>query len=767
MNLSESYTGKLESNFEKSITAGEIGSWELTYTAGEYGIDDGGSLVIAWRSVSDWQTPQFTDPSGLGYTTLSTTADAVLQIYNNKFVRPFGNSLLITVKDGFVKKGDIIKITLGDRSGGSPGIRAQTFCEAGHEFRAYLDAGGTRKYEKLERSAFVKITAGYPEKLQAVISSTADPARKPKAVIRVLDEYGNPASRFSGKIDLYEVRTSEDSSAVYSERRAGSVELSPDDGGAKTIYPHISQKAGWWFLKAVPASEGKKSKISEGEIAAALSNPSYYGETQNHIFWGDWHGQTDYTIGTGSLDDYYDFARYKGAVDFSGWQGNDFEITDENWKHVREITKAHNDEGNFLTFLGYEWSGVTPAGGDHNIFFLGDEETFYPSSDWISGDRTSATECFPVESLWKKLHGRDDIIAIPHIGGRYANLDWFNPEFTSIVEIHSHHGIFEWFALDAMKRRLKVGFTAQSDDHTCRPGMSYPLTTIGETAAGGAFDVPSGLMGVFAKSLTKKDIWDAVRKRHVYASTIDRLFVKTSVGEFITGDEFYLNCSEDREKAFSGHDGRLVFKVSAAGHEPLETLDLYDWEKKIAEYKIIPHEKRGRIRIRWSGVRKKGREKKADWTGFIYVEKGFIRSAEEYSFDFTNQGIVEKNSTFIRWISTTSGDYDGVILDIEGGDDTVIHFTSSAASESVNLKDIYRERQVFDEGGVNLRLEFDLAVKKLSETEALNYRVLEKDIDITDYINESSEDQHALWVKVTETDGNAAWSSPVFISGTR
>ena len=69
------------------VVAGEIGAWRITYHAGRYGVNDGGVIKIAWRDVSDWQAPQFTDPQAPGYATVLTTGPVVL--------RPtFGNSAM-------------------------------------------------------------------------------------------------------------------------------------------------------------------------------------------------------------------------------------------------------------------------------------------------------------------------------------------------------------------------------------------------------------------------------------------------------------------------------------------------------------------------------------------------------------------------------------------------------------------------------------------------------------------------------------------------
>ena len=62
MRLNKEYMGTIALSPETDVTAGEFSTWTITFTAGEYGIDDGGTMVIAWKSVSDWDSPQFDEP---------------------------------------------------------------------------------------------------------------------------------------------------------------------------------------------------------------------------------------------------------------------------------------------------------------------------------------------------------------------------------------------------------------------------------------------------------------------------------------------------------------------------------------------------------------------------------------------------------------------------------------------------------------------------------------------------------------------------------
>ncbi|MEM7258470.1 MAG: hypothetical protein AAF404_13915, partial [Pseudomonadota bacterium] len=59
--------------------AGSYQSFILTYTAGRFGIDDSGSLRVAFRFATDQTDPQFDQPSAPGYTRVVASNNAVLQ----------------------------------------------------------------------------------------------------------------------------------------------------------------------------------------------------------------------------------------------------------------------------------------------------------------------------------------------------------------------------------------------------------------------------------------------------------------------------------------------------------------------------------------------------------------------------------------------------------------------------------------------------------------------------------------------------------------
>lgn len=730
MILTNEYLGHVTMDNTEHVVAGSVDTWRIVYTAGKYGIDDTGSIRIAWRNPSDWGMPQFGAPTGIGFTTVHVNGNAKISTTLETFERPYNNSIVVTVYDGFLVEGDTITIVLGDKSQGSNGMRSQTFCEEEHEFRVFVDPYGSRRYQRLPNDIVFPIYSGAAHEIQVVAPSVFDPQRTNEVLIRAIDYYGNISKTFEDSllVTLF-------CKCHRGEKQSINVSMTEKDRGlARFVWPYSLEDGVYYF--GVSCNRTGLSAISNAHIVK---------KGQRKLYFGDMHGQTSATVGTGSLDSYFSFARDSAFVDFSGWQGNDFQINDEKWYGVREATRKYHKTGEFVTFLGYEWSGLTPNGGDHNVYFLDDNETFYPNSNWLEpvGSADAKNNAPTLPELFSKIVGREDVMVIPHIGGRYATMRFFDPNFTPVIEVHSHHGTFEWFIFDAMKARLKVGFIGSSDDHTCRPGMSYPLSKDGKASS---FDVASGYTALYADSLTRENVWKALKSRYCYATTFNRMVLDTHMSGYHMGEEV----------------SELIpatMTVSVHSSSPIDTIELYNWDMKIGHANLRPKDMK-RVRVAWSGVRVRTRKKSTKWDGTLEIINGRILKAEEYSFDRRDQGIVEQTETKVRWVSNTSGDYDGLILELDYNQETELVFRSEQIEFTRRVCDIGEDLTIYPAGGENLKVEVSLANRECSDFDEF---IAACNVEHTfTCMNQNKEGGNAYWVRVLQEDGNMAWSSPIF-----
>src|SRR5213592_2258654 len=152
------------------VVAGSVGTWTITLTVGSAGIDEGGTIKIAQRFASDWEPAQFDRPAASGYTTVTTTGEAKLRPrYDRKgHDRPWMQCVVLDVYDGSLAPGDVVTVVLGDRSQGSPGIRAQTFQESKHEFRVFVDPTNACVARAVPGCPTFPVIAGKPVELVCI-----------------------------------------------------------------------------------------------------------------------------------------------------------------------------------------------------------------------------------------------------------------------------------------------------------------------------------------------------------------------------------------------------------------------------------------------------------------------------------------------------------------------------------------------------------------------------------------------------------------------
>ncbi|MFO7941424.1 MAG: DUF3604 domain-containing protein, partial [Bacillota bacterium] len=490
--------------------------------------------------------------------------------------------------------------------------------------------------------------------------------------------------------------------------------------------------------------EGLESEPGEMRVEAfdetnrmkTRSNPILCGDADREysLFWTDLHGQTDSTVGTGSVQEYFSFARAVGFVDASTHQGNDFQITSEDWEEIVRGTRDFHAPGEFVTFLGYEWSGTTPGGGDHNVIYFSDDEPIRRSSHWQIPDAADEDmDCYPINNLYEALRNREALI-IPHIGGRRANPDFHDPDLEPVIEICSVHGRFEWFLQEALERGYRVGVIGAGDDHTGRPGASYGTSA--------SFGVRGGLAGILAKSLTREGIWEALRARRTYATTGERIILSVTSEGHHMGEEFCT--ARDPE-----------IKVDVRGTGPLQSVQVVRGSEVVYDHPLIePGDHcEDRIRVAWSGARLKSRGRHTDWTGRLTIEGGTFEAVREFAFDNPRHGVTRHTETEIEWSSITCGDLDGLIVDIADGGNPRVVFESEPISFPFALVDLKNGPIVRDAGGVEQKVEVSLA-RCQPGPECANFTF--RDTSAMEGLN-------PYYVRVTQEDGEMAWSSPLYV----
>jgi hypothetical protein len=422
--------------------------------------------------------------------------------------------------------------------------------------------------------------------------------------------------------------------------------------------------------------------------------------------------------------------------------------------------KEFNCPNEFVAFLGFEWSGQHEVGGDHNIYFLDDDQPILRSGHEFVADKSDAySDLTHIKDVYKEYRGKK-ILIIPHVGGRPANLNFHDPSLEPVIEVHSTHGTFEWFLKDALKRDYRVGFVAGSDDYKLRQGGAYP-------GIGDRRFVRGGLLAVYAKELTREGLYEALKARRCYGTTGERIVLEIYADDHMMGEEYTANSPPE-----------IVVKVS--GTKNLESIKLYRGINKIYEYPLMdPRKCSNIVKVTWGGSSREWPYSGVKWIGELHVNNGKISKLDFMPLDRGDEAFEVTEEGF-KWTTFSCGDQDGASFQVE---DEEAEISLSCVSKSnvgvyevggkfricapshqferikfhCKIKDLKIEPRVYDIGPVERRI----LIRRLPEgtsPQKVEFR----------YVDEGfQEGVNPYWIKVVQSDGEIAWSSPIFVKKTQ
>ena len=376
------------------------------------------------------------------------------------------------------------------------------------EFKVIINTEAGQPEQRFPEPLVIHVRPNSPCRLEASVPCTHRRDTEILVHVTARDEYDNRA-RYTGEIT---VRTEEREQKLMLVDGAGSCRVSSPPEGATRV-----------FVKS--------------PVGSCESNPSLPTEEQQ-LFVGDLHCHDFLSEAEGYPDEVYRWAIQDRRLDFisvvpqsHAWHDN------ETWTIVKYMNERFLDEGRFVPFLGFEWQHT--GYGDKVIHFLGGDQPYLPVDD--ARYRSAA-------GLYAALRGSDALVVSHHScypSGSWCSSTDFDAVETDVerlVELWSMHGSSEGYdagdrpfkqfdpnrtVLAALKRGVRLGFTAGSDTHSGRPGGSArePRPYWG------------GLTGVWAPKLTRRDLFSALHTRRTYALTRARIVLQFTVNGHPMGAE--------------------------------------------------------------------------------------------------------------------------------------------------------------------------------------------------------------------------------------
>lgn len=395
----------------------------------------------------------------------------------------------VAVVEGEVGPGDALEIVLGDPE--SSRLRAQKHAQR-TVFAMGIDSDGSGVYRGLPEMPAVDVVGGRAASLKVVAPPMVESGTPFRVHVLPVDRHNeNPATGYTGRVEV-----------VFSrDRGIGPLSLDFKDGNVAKSVTCVLKETGAFYAIAVDKERGLAGK----------SNPIVCQKSvEERVFFGDIHGQTYDSIGTGTLDEYFAWGRDVERLDFcasANHYGGRYEMGPGLWQRVVDTSNKFYEPGAYVTFVSYEWHGL---GGHKNIYYRGPEGDFYPGWD----ERYDTPQ-----KLWRALRGRR-VLTIPHHTKYGGMTDWNerDDEHQRLVEICSGWGISEEGGVHSVQHALamgyRLGFIGGTDTHIGQP-------------AHGSFNVNEGkgLAAVYARELTREAIWDALYNRLCYATTGARIIL--------------------------------------------------------------------------------------------------------------------------------------------------------------------------------------------------------------------------------------------------
>ncbi len=477
------------------IVVGSRQRFEIVYETGPHGIAEGGTLFLQPSRFWGWDPPQIRASEAPGYTEVSTDARGV----DLEATVQGGDRLSVAIRGRALAEGERVRIVYG---AGPAGARVDRYAELRAPIWLAVDGDGDGVPSFVREVPTVDVVAGPAAQLVLTLPSTARPGDRVRLTIAILDSVGNAGVAFEGQVELVGPSTLDLPGAItISDRGIGRVDFTVEEPGVYRV------------------------KGTAGDLVSE-TNPLVVREDSPRIVWGDLHGHSQLSDGTGTPDEFFWYARDVAALDVVSLTDHDhwgtpfLDQSPEAWEAIRAAGRRYDDPGRFLVIEGYEWTNWL-HGHRHVLYF---EEGGEILSSLDPRYETPA-------QLWDALAGRAAMTIAHHSAGGPVSANWDfvpDPELEPVTEIVSVHGSSEAadspgriysavpgnFVRDVLDRGVQFGFIGSGDSHDGHPGLAHLAAPSG------------GLAAIFSEHLTRESVLEALRARRVYATNGPRIWLR-------------------------------------------------------------------------------------------------------------------------------------------------------------------------------------------------------------------------------------------------
>jgi hypothetical protein len=509
----------------------------LVYEAGPQGVATGGAVYLQVSPFWNWSTPQVTNPDDRGYTEVRASDPAISLQPETLDQQLLG----IRVAGRAMVQGDRITVVYG---AGLAGAMPDRYAERASPFYFAVDGDGDGTRKLLDDPPTIDVRPGAPATLLVHVPTVVRPGERFRVTLAFVDAWRNAGVDVKGDVHFVDVPKGLELPA--------SVHFESADAGKRSV-EGMAKEPGIYRLRVRAANE------------VTGANPMVVSADGPRVYWGDLHGHSNYSDGTGVPEEYFRYARDVSALDVAAltdhdhWGMQPLYSHPEMWEEIEKQTQAFHAPGRFVTLLGWEWTNWIH--GHRHVLYFDDSGPVFPWSD--PRYETPA-------QLWAALSGKRALTFAHHSAGGPVAVNWDfapDPKFEPVTEIVSIHGDSEAedapnpiahavkgnFVRDALGRGYRLGFIGSGDRHDGHPGAYQVDPPMG------------GLAAILADELTRDGVESALRARRVYATNGPRMLLRFALGGHRMGEVVAL-----------GKDGKLTdhLFVQVIAEQPLAAVEL-------------------------------------------------------------------------------------------------------------------------------------------------------------------------------------------------
>lgn len=527
----------------------------LRLEVGPHGIHDGGMVFISPEAFWFWSPPQTDDPEAPGFTTAEILADGVK-------IESFADDGAFVVSGRNLVSGEQIEFVYG---AGPRGAQIDRYAEHGSEIILGVDADGDGARRWLPVSVAIDVSARAGHALVAHGPAEIAPGEAFDILVAWVDRVGNRAAWPSSSF-----REEEDSGPSFRILNRAGATLELAETAERIVARGVREPLAPALIRLTPAPGAGTLRLRVEGLDALAGGafdlpPIVVRDSKTRLVWGDLHGHSQLSDGTGTPDDYFRYARdvarldVVALTDHDHWGPRPLDERPEEVQRMIDTAHAWNEPGRFVTIPGYEWTSWLH--GHRHVLHFGDDAPLYSSIDPAT-DRP--------DELWAALRGRPSLTFAHHSAGEPIATNWFyppDPELEPLTEIASVHGMSEApdapvpvrgavpgnFVRDALLHGYRLGFIGSGDSHDGHPGLA-------QIASGQA-----GLAGLFTPALDRESLLGAMRSRHTFATNGIRPWLEVYIDEVAMGGTLPAKSDATRRESNEdqGHSLRIRYEATA------------------------------------------------------------------------------------------------------------------------------------------------------------------------------------------------------------